>query len=66
MRRLGGGYGFTKIDLADAYNQIKLSPRSQRRLALSTSKGSATTEEAAIWNKVSTRIFPADHGPANE
>ena len=39
MRRLGGGYGFTKIDLADAYNQIKLTPRSQRRLALSTSKG---------------------------
>ena len=39
MRRLGGGYGFTKIDLADAYNQIKLSPRSQRRLALSTNKG---------------------------
>ena len=39
MRRLGGRYGFTKIDLADAYNQIKLSPRSQRRLALSTHKG---------------------------
>jgi hypothetical protein len=39
MRRLGGGYGFTKIDLADAYNQIKLAPLSQRRLALSTHKG---------------------------
>ena len=26
MRRLGGGYGFTKIDLVDAYNQIKLLP----------------------------------------
>lgn len=39
MRRLGGGYGFTKIDLADAYNQIKLAPSSQRRLALSTHKG---------------------------
>ncbi|XP_065060439.1 uncharacterized protein K02A2.6-like [Rhopilema esculentum] len=39
MRRLGGGYGFTKIDLADAYNQIKLAPESQRRLALSTHKG---------------------------
>ena len=23
MRRLGGGYGFTKIDLADAYNQVR-------------------------------------------
>ena len=39
MRRLGGGYGFTKIDLADAYNQIKLASESQRRLALSTHKG---------------------------
>ena len=38
MRRLGGGYGFTKIDLADAYNQIKLALESQQRLALSTHK----------------------------
>ena len=39
MRRLGGRCGFTKIDLADEYNQIKLAPESQRRLALSTHKG---------------------------
>ena len=39
MQRLGGGYGYTKIDLADAYNQIKLAPESQRRLALSTHRG---------------------------
>jgi hypothetical protein len=39
MRRLGGGHGFSKIDLADAYNQIKLAPESQRRLALSTHRG---------------------------
>lgn len=39
MRKLRGGYGFTKIDLADAYNQIRLGPRSQRRLALSTHTG---------------------------
>ena len=39
MRKLGGGYGFTKIDLADAYNQIMLGPCSQRRLALSTHMG---------------------------
>nr|KAG5712925.1 hypothetical protein BaRGS_007522 [Batillaria attramentaria] len=36
MQKLGGGFGYTKIDLADAYNQIKLAPDSQRRLALST------------------------------
>ena len=39
MQKLGGGYGYTKIDLADAYNQIKLAPESQRRLALSTHQG---------------------------
>ena len=30
MQKLGGGYGFTKIDLADAYSQIPLSPESQK------------------------------------
>ena len=39
MRRLGGGYYFTKVDLADAYSQIKLAPESQKRLALSTHRG---------------------------
>ena len=39
MQKLGGGYGFTKIDLAEAYNQIPLSPESQKRLALSTHRG---------------------------
>ena len=38
MHKLGGGYGFTKIDLADAYNQIPLSKESQKKLALSTHK----------------------------
>ena len=39
MHRLGGNYCFSKVDLADAYNQIQLSPSSQRKLALSTHKG---------------------------
>ena len=39
MRKLGGGHGFTKIDLADAYNQVKLTPESQKKLALSTHRG---------------------------
>jgi hypothetical protein len=39
MQRLGGGFGYSKVDLADAYNQIKLAPESQRRLALSTHRG---------------------------
>ena len=39
MRKLGGGFGFTKIDLADAYNQVRLGPESRKRLALSTHRG---------------------------
>ena len=39
MRRLGGGYGFTKTDLADAYNQVSSGPKSRDRLALSTHCG---------------------------
>ena len=39
MRKLGRVYCFSKIDLANAYNQICLSPDSQKKLALSTHKG---------------------------
>ena len=39
LRKLRGGYGYTKIDLADAYNQIRLGPISQKRLVLSTHTG---------------------------
>ena len=39
MRKLRAGHGFTKLDLADANNQINLAPESQSRLALSTHKG---------------------------
>ena len=39
MQKLGGGFGYTKTDPADAYNQIQLAPESQCRLALSTHCG---------------------------
>ena len=39
MRRLDGTHYFSKVDLADACNQIELRPESQRRLALSTHGG---------------------------
>ena len=39
LHKLDRSYGFTKIDLADAYNQIPLSKESQKKLALSTHKG---------------------------
>jgi len=38
MRRLGG-CGFTQIDLADAYKQVRLGTTSRERLALSTHRG---------------------------
>ena len=39
IQKLGGGYGFTKIDLTDAYHQILLSPEGLKKLALSTHRG---------------------------
>ena len=39
MRNLPSGYCFTKIALANAYNQNKLAPESQKRIALSTHRG---------------------------
>ena len=39
MWKLGGGHGFSKIELADAYNQIMLAPESLRCLALCTHRG---------------------------
>ena len=39
LRKFSGSKFFTKIDLAEAYNQIILAPESQRRLAFSTPRG---------------------------
>ena len=39
IHRLSGEYYFSKIDLANAYDQVKLSPESQKRLSLSTRRG---------------------------
>eukprot|EP00795_Rhopilema_esculentum_P015029 gene15029-biopygen4633 len=57
MRRLGEGYGFTKIDLADAFNQIKLAPESQRRIALSTHKGVFLQKRLPFGIKSAPRYF---------
>nr|KAG5703027.1 hypothetical protein BaRGS_016188 [Batillaria attramentaria] len=54
MQKLGGGFGYTKIDLADAYNQIKLAPESQRRLALSTHRGPRRVK-ASPWGLAANR-----------
>ena len=39
MQKLSGGYYFSKIDLVDAYNQIRLVPKSHKTLALSKHRG---------------------------
>ena len=39
MRKLGGGYGFTKIDLADANTRSYWFPKVQNCLALNTNRG---------------------------
>ena len=39
MRRMDGTHYFSKVDLADDYNQIELGQESQRRLALRTHRG---------------------------
>ena len=39
MCKLSGGHGFTKADLADAYNQVMLGPESQKRLVMSAHRG---------------------------
>ena len=53
MRKLGGAYGFTKIDLADAYNQVWVGPESCKRLTLSTHR------DVLLQNVLSLRISSA-------
>ena len=57
MQKLGGGCGYSKIDLADAYNQIKLAPESQRRLALSTHNGVLLQQRLAFGIKSAPGYF---------
>ena len=53
MQRRGSEFGFTKIYLADAYNQIRLAPELRKRLALSTHRG------ILLQNFLSFGIFSA-------
>ena len=65
MRRLGRGHSFTKIGLADAYNQICLGPESQKKLALSTHMGVLLQKETAFWNNLCPWLVPRNCGPAD-
>ena len=53
MRKLGGDYGFTKTDLADAYNQIKLAPKS-KAFGIEHSSWGTTTECFTVWHLFSS------------
>ena len=56
MHKFADGYGFTKIDLADVYNQIPVSPVSQRKLALCTQR-CTTSNDIVVWYNFSSWLF---------
>ena len=63
MQKLRGGFGYSKVDLADAYHQIKLSPESQRHLALSTHRGVLLQQRLTFGIKlISTWLLPRNNG----
>ena len=66
MRKLGGGYSFTKIDMADAYNQIMLAPDSQRKLVLSTHRSVLLQRRQPFGIKVRSRILPTYNGATHQ
>ena len=61
MRRLGG-CGFTQIDLADAYKQVRLGTTSRERLALSTHRGVLLQNVLPFGISSTTWLFPASNG----
>jgi len=62
MNKLGGGYGFTKIDLTDAYNQIKLGPISRKRLAVSTPCSLLLQNVLPFGNQLCSRLLSEHNG----
>ena len=55
MRKFGGGHRFTKIDLADTYNKIKLCPK---EVGSQYTPWCAVTKRPAVWNFLGTRLLP--------
>ena len=68
MRNLRGGYCFTKVDLADAHNKIKLASESQKRLVQQYSQRSTAADAITFWDQVGTWILPAagSYGAAHQ
>ena len=61
MRKLGGGYGFTKINLADAYNKVRFCPEPQA-FGSQYAQTCIVTKCSSIWNFISFRLLPEDRG----
>ena len=57
MRKLGRGYCLSKIDLANVYNKICLSPESQKKLALNTHKRILLQKQLSFEIKSSRGYF---------
>ena len=66
MESLGGGYGYTEIDLDDAYHQIELAPISHKRLALSTHRGVLLQQRLLFLDQVLSRILPGNNGEVDQ
>ena len=46
IRKLGGGYGFTKVDLAHAFSEINLGPETGAQYT----HGSVAATQATFWH----------------
>ena len=58
VRKLSGGYGFSKVDLADAYNQCKLGPEVRNDLLLACVAAMSTF----LWHQFCSRAFSGNYG----
>ncbi|KII74191.1 hypothetical protein RF11_00565 [Thelohanellus kitauei] len=57
LKQLGGCHYHSKIDLSEAYNQVKISPKSQKRLAKSTFKAEFLQTRLPLGIKSSPGYF---------
>ena len=61
IRKLGGSRFFSKIDLADAYNQIRLAPESTE-ISPKFNQRCPTSNSITFWYIIGSRLFSTDYG----
>ena len=59
---LAGGRVFTKLDLTQAYQQLKLDEQSQKYVVINTHMGLFRVHQTTFWSIVSARDFPEGDG----